>query len=92
MRSCQRGRETKRGWIVREFKWIVDPNDNTAAHEFTPRQMISNLRQCARFIRDKTTAPEHIVKALYQAAIDLECWEDTHIHRLGDWPNRADIM
>jgi hypothetical protein len=57
----------------------------------TPRQMIADLRQCARFIRDKTTAPEHIVIALYQAAQDLEFWEDTHIHRLGDWPNRLDL-
>jgi len=57
----------------------------------TPSQMIADLRQCARFIRDKTTAPEFIVTALYQAAMDLEFWEATHIYRLGDWPNRADL-
>ena len=57
----------------------------------TPRQMIADLRQHARFIRDRTTAPEHVVTALYQAALDLEFWEDTHIHRLNDWPNRLDI-
>ena len=57
----------------------------------TPRQMIADLRQCARFIRDKTTAPEQLVTALYQAAEDLEFWENTHIHRLGDWPNRLEM-
>jgi hypothetical protein len=70
---------------------MAKPNARKVKARPTPRHIIVALRQYARFIRDETTAPKHLVTALDQAAYDLEFWERTHIHRLGDWPNRLNI-
>jgi hypothetical protein len=60
--------------------------------DLTPHQMIDELNNYALFLRTDTKAPIEIARMIKQAAHELEFWEDTHIHRLGDWHSRPNIM